>query len=136
MEAFCIGINPDFESTGKLFEIGTINLDGIGALIIGPNMQAKKADLLKVMDVLECLSGHMDCTLISGTPFVAFFYKGRTVKLQENEYIRGAMIVFKLTEYGIELLHDEDYKPALKEMESRRTVITVDERCYTAFKTN
>ena len=49
MEAFCIGINPDFESTGKLFEIGTINLDGIGALIIGPNMQARKADLLKVI---------------------------------------------------------------------------------------
>lgn len=136
MEGFCIGINPDFEKTGKLFEMGTINLDDIGALIIGPALKPRKANLVKVMDVLDCLSGNMDCALISGTPFVAFFYKDRTVKIQENVYIKGTMIVFMVTEYGIELLHDEDYKAALKEMESRRKVIEINGHNYTVFKAN
>ena len=136
MEAFCIGINPDFEKTGKLFEMGTIDLDHNGALIIGPTLKARKADFLKIMDVLDCLSGNMDFALISGTPFVAFFYKGRKVKFQGNEYIKGTMIVFKITEYGIELLHDEDYEAASKEMESRRSVIEIDGHNYTVFKAN
>ena len=132
-EAIIIGINPDFEKDGKLLTACRMNL-GFCGLVIGSTREARKVNIPEVHDIVDKLSGHMDGALIGDTSYVAFFYKCTIFTVEGAAYMKGSMLVLKVTSYGIELLNDEEYEEARKEMESRKAVLEIGGEEYTVFK--
>lgn len=119
MEAYIIDFNPYSKTIEGMINVRAINLDNVGALVIGTNREARKTDLEETVDILENLQDHMDCEMIGKTNFAAFFPKGREVDVQGDKFLVGSMIVLKVTEYGLEPLEENDYELAKNELESR-----------------
>ena len=136
MEAYIIDFNPYSKTNEGMINVRSINLDHVGALVIGTNREARKTDIGETFDILENLHGRMDCEMIGETNFVAFFPKGRVVDAKGDKFLVGSMIVLKVTEYGVELLDENDYELAKKELESRRISISENGKTCVTFRLN